>query len=72
MKSPKEILLEMEQQNDVEARIERRNVLNGLKNRLDVWIGELDERKHGPSGKEATHIADDLEPYLTQLRGGSR
>ncbi len=72
MKSPKEILLDIEQQNDVEARIERRNLLNSLENRLDAWISELDERKHGPSGKEAVRIADDLEPYLTQLRSGSR
>ena len=72
MKNPKEILLEIEQQNDVEARIKRKNVLNALKNRLDVWIGELDDRKHGPSGKEAARIADDLEPYLEQLSGGSQ
>ena len=30
MKNPKEILLEIEQQNDVEARIKRKNVLNAL------------------------------------------
>ena len=72
MKSPKEILLGIEQQNDVEARIKRRNLLNSLEVRLDAWIRELDERKHGPSGKEAARIADDLEPYLTELRSPSR
>ena len=72
MKNPKEILLEIEQQNDVEARIKRRNVLNELENRLCLWTCELDGRKQGPSGKEAARIADDLEPYLTQLRVGSR
>ena len=47
MKSPKELLFDVEKQNDVDARINRRNVLNELRNRLHAWIEELDVRKLG-------------------------
>ena len=70
-KSPKQILLEIEQQNGQEKRLKRRNVLNELRNRLDEWIDELDSRDKGPSGKEVTRIVDELESYLAQLRAGS-
>ena len=68
MKSPKELLSDIEKQNDVDARIKRRNVLNELRNRLHAWIEELDARKLGPSRKEAGCIADELEGYICQFR----
>ena len=70
MKSPKEILLDVEQQNDVEARIKRRNLLNSLRRRLDAWISELDGRDRGPSAKEVARIVDDLDEHLAHLRKG--
>ena len=68
MNSPKEILFDIQQQNDLEARLARRNVLNSLKNRLSEWLSEFDSRDKGPAAKEVGRIADDLEGYLTQFR----
>ena len=68
MKSPKELLSDIEKQNDIEARLKRRNVLNELTNRLNAWIQELDNRGQGPSAKEVGCIADELEEYIHRFR----
>ena len=70
-KTPQQILSEVEQSNDVDTRIRRRNLLNSMRARVDQWIHALDKRDMGPSGKEMARIASDLEGHMQQIRSHS-
>lgn len=67
-RSPSRILAEAERIDDSEARLARRNALNGLKLRVEEWLSALDSRPtSGPSKAELEEITDDLTEHLRAI-----
>ena len=68
-RSPGRILAEAERIDDSEARLARRNALNGLKLRVEEWLAALDRRPvtSGPSKAELQEITDDLTEHLRAI-----
>lgn len=69
MRQPPQVILDtLARRDDGDARTERRNALNSMRERLDAWIRTLDARQVGPSRAEVDAIVSDLEKDLQQLR----
>lgn len=57
-----------EQGNNKDKRLERRNLLNALRNEVEEWLAVLDQRGHGPTPEELSAILKELsEGVLHEL-----
>ena len=61
------ILADATELNGDHARNKRRNNLNGFLHEVQGWLAHLDDRKKGPSLKEAQRIVEDLREKLDRL-----
>ena len=61
------ILADATELNGDHARHTRRNNLNAFRLEVEGWLQHLDDRKRGPSLKEAQRIAEDLREKLDRF-----
>ena len=66
-KNYEEILTDATEINGENARLKRRNNINSFISEAKGWLQHLDNRKNGPSLKEAQRIVEDLREKLDKI-----